>query len=75
MDTPITWAAGGLNPVVYAGGYEPCPVPINPPNGGSSGELPTPPLQALPSSEGDRPYHYRRSDSGCSGSSSARWRA
>lgn len=70
FDAAITSAASTLSPVVYAGSYEPCPVPINPPKGGSSsGGATTPPLQALPAGNDDRPSHYRRSDSGCSGSS------
>jgi hypothetical protein len=61
-DWSIT-TGGSLSPLVFAGQYEPCPVPVTPPGGSFT----PPPAQPVEVAD-DRPYHYDR-NSGCTGSS------
>lgn len=64
IDTTIATSTTSLSPVVFAGKYEPCPVVVTPPSGGSGSPSPTP-----GAASGDpRPYHFDQDNSGCNGS-------
>lgn len=62
VDAAVASTSTSESPIVFAGGYEACPVAVTPPGGGFT---PPPPEQ----STDDRPSHYEHNGGGCSGSS------